>query len=130
MSGHFPDTGDAGASSGSEKLGVEHHWVDRVAVLVVAGEVDTLTAPELRAAIQVVLAGSPAGVIIDLSGVDFLASAGLSVLLATHEEVPNFRFGVVADGVAVRRPITVLGLDRVISLYCTVQDALDDWSGA
>jgi anti-sigma B factor antagonist len=132
MSGHFPDTGDdEGASTGPERLGVEHHWVDHLVVVAVTGEVDALSAPQLSAAIGVALAGSPAGLIVDLSQVDFLASAGLGLLIATHDEVtPNARFGVVADGVAVRRPITVLGLDSVITLYRTVEDALGDLSGA
>jgi anti-anti-sigma factor len=112
-------------------LGIEHHWVDHLVVVAVTGEVDALTTPQLSAAIGVALAGSPAGLIVDLSQVDFLASAGLGLLIATHDEVtPNARFGVVADGVAVRRPITVLGLDSVITLYRTVEDALGDLSGA
>jgi anti-sigma B factor antagonist len=132
MSGQFPDTGDdEGVSMGPAGLGVEHHWVDRLVVVAVAGEVDALTAPQLSAAIGVALAGSPAGLIIDLSQVDFLASAGLGLLIATHDDVtPDVRFGVVAGGVAVRRAITVLGLDSVLTLYRTVEDALGDLSGA
>jgi anti-sigma B factor antagonist len=50
--------------------------VDRLVVVAVTGEVDALTAPRLSAVIGVVSAGSPAGVIVDLSQVDSLASAG------------------------------------------------------
>lgn len=104
---------------------VEHHWVGQVVVVTVSGDVDALTALQLTAAIGEATVGSPAGVIVDLSQVSFLAAAGLSVLLAAHEQVtPNFSFGVVASQYAARRPITVLGLHNVLRLYPTVEDAL------
>lgn len=112
-------------------LGVKHYWVDQLVVIAVSGEVDALTAPQFSAAIGEATAGSPAGVIVDLSAVDFLASAGLGVLVATHEQVTaKARFGVVADGPATRRPITVLGLDSIITLYRTLEEALADMGGA
>ena len=127
MSAHRPTVSggdDAGAVSCPQGLDVEHHWVNDVVVVAVGGEVDALTAPALTSAIGEALAGSsPTGVVIDLSQVSFLASAGLSVLITTHDEVtPNARFGVVAHGAAARS-ITVLGLDAVITLYRTVGDA-------
>ncbi len=111
-------------------LGVERHQVDQVVVVAVRGEVDALTSPQLTAAMGEALAGSPVGAIVDLSQVNFLAAAGLSVLLATHAQLtPNAGFGVVADGAAARRPITVLGLDRSFALYRTVEDAIRGLSG-
>jgi anti-sigma B factor antagonist len=126
----FPARGDA-AGAGRDGLDLEEYWVDRVVVVAAAGTVDMLTAPELTEAIGVAAAQSPAAVIIDLSKVDFLASAGMSVLLEVHEEVtPHARFGVVADGPVTRRPMTLVGLDSVITLYRTLDDALHDIGGA
>ena len=130
MSEHFPDPGVVGAFVGPEGLGVEHRWVDDVVVVAVSGEVDALTAPALTAAIgEAVARSSPMGVIVDLSQVGFLAAAGLSVLITTHDEVtPKARFGVVAGGAAARS-ITVLGLDRIIGLYPTWEDAVEVLGG-
>lgn len=123
MNEHLSAPGDEGAVH--PMLDVQHYSVDRVVVVAVTGEVDALTAPHLTATIGKAIAGSPAGVIVDLSEVDFLASAGLSVLVATHQEVTaNARFGVVADGPVTRRPITLVGLDSVLTLYRTVEEAL------
>lgn len=123
--------GDAGAFSVSPRFGVQRHWVDQVVVVAVSGEVDALTAPQLSAAIDEAMAGSPVAVIVDLSQVSFLAAAGLSVLLTTHGQVtPNVGFGVVAGGMAARRPITVLGLDHVLLLCPTVEDAVRDLGGS
>jgi anti-sigma B factor antagonist len=93
------------------------------------GAVDMVTAPRLTEAIGVAAGKSPAGVIVDLSKVDFLASAGMGVIVAAHAQVaPNARFGVVADGPATSRPMTSIGLE--ITLYPTLADALDDFNDA
>jgi anti-anti-sigma regulatory factor len=83
----------------------------------------------LNEAIAAAAAKSPAGLIIDLSKVDFLATAGISVLVTARTNVtPTARFGVVADGPATSRPITLLGIE--ITLYRTLDDALHDFSSA
>jgi anti-sigma B factor antagonist len=110
-------------------LEVEESWVDGVAVLAAVGTVDLLTAPRLNEAIIAAAAKSPTGLIIDLSKVDFLASAGISVLITARTNVTqNARFGVVAAGPATSRPITLLGIE--ITLYRTLDDALHDLSSA
>lgn len=104
---------------------VDETWVDRLVVLAVGGSVDMLSAPWFTEAIESAVAKEPAGVIIDLSKVDFLASAGMSVLIAAHGDVDHSRsFAVVADGPATHRPLTLMGLDDVLPLYRTLGDAL------
>jgi anti-sigma B factor antagonist len=111
------------------QLDIEEFWVDQIVVVAAVGAVDMLTAPRLTEAIGVAAAKSPAGVIVDLSKVEFLASAGMSVLIAAHAKLsPNARFGVVADGPATGRPLRLVGLE--ITLYRTLDDALQDVSRA
>jgi anti-sigma B factor antagonist len=110
---------------------VDETWVDRLAVVSVSGCVDMLTASSLTEAIDSALGKGPSGIVVDLSGVDFLASAGISVLIAASESIgQSGQFGVVADGAATRRPLTLLGLDQIISLYGTLGDALSELVGA
>ena len=104
---------------------VDESWVDRLVVVSVGGSIDMLSAPWLTEAIDAALAKEPAGMIIDLSKVDFLASAGMSVLMAVHRNADHSRsFAVVADGPATHRPLTLMGLDEVLPLYRTLNDAL------
>jgi anti-sigma B factor antagonist len=104
---------------------VTTRWVGRLAVLAVCGDLDILTAPVLADAISYAAAESPTGVIVDLTDVNFLASAGMSVLVTAHEEIAaKAGFGVVADGPATSRPMRLVGLDRTITLYRTVDAAL------
>ncbi|MCV7238409.1 anti-anti-sigma factor [Mycolicibacterium celeriflavum] len=96
-----------------------------IAVLKVGGDVDLATVPAFQAAITEALTQEPSALVVDLSAVDFLASAGLQALVATHESVSKAaRFAVVADGPATSRPIQLTGLDQVFSLYSTLDEAL------
>jgi anti-sigma B factor antagonist len=104
---------------------VEESWVDRVVVVSVGGSVDMLSAPWFSQAIEAALAKDPAGMIIDLSKVEFLASAGMSVLMASNTRTDHSRhFAVVANGPATYRPLTLMGLDEVLPLYRSLNDAL------
>ncbi|ORV81530.1 anti-anti-sigma factor [Mycobacterium interjectum] len=104
---------------------VGKHQVDDAVVLTVSGEVDMLSAPQLAEAVRNALAETPPALIIDLTKVDFLASAGMTVLVTAQAEVaPPTRFAVVANGPATSRPIKLMGLDNVLALYSTLDSAL------
>jgi anti-anti-sigma factor len=104
---------------------VNEHWVDRVVVVSASGDVDMLSAPQLEAAIREALGKNPAGLIVDFSAVDFLASAGMGVLVGVHDEVtPHVRFGVVADGPATSRPLKLVGIADIVGVYPTLDEAL------
>lgn len=94
-------------------------------VVSVVGAIDMLTAPQLIETIDRAAAEGPSCLVIDLSAVEFLASAGLTVLLQTHHRAADTtRVMVVADGRATSRPMTMLGLDRTLTIYSTLDSAL------
>ena len=96
-----------------------------VAVVSVGGEIDLSTAPAFEAVIAEALEEDPAVLVIDLSDVSFMASVGLRILAATQEEVgKSIQIAVVADNAAASRPMQLTGLDNVISLYPTLDEAL------
>jgi anti-anti-sigma factor len=96
-----------------------------IAVLKVGGDIDLATVPTLEAAIDEALIPKPIGLVIDLSGVGFLASAGLQALVATHNNVTeSAHFAVVANSAATSRPIQLTGLDQIFELYPTLDQAL------
>ena len=78
--------------------------VEGLAVVSVGGSVDMLTAPGLAEAIDAALAKKPKGLIVDLSKVEFLGSAGISVLMKTRDTLgESTPFCVVADGPATHQ---------------------------
>jgi anti-sigma B factor antagonist len=108
---------------------VDANPMDGAVVLSARGEVDLTTAPLLADAIARHLAGAPNGLIVDLSNVDFLASAGMTVLLEAHQSARRSekRFAVVADGRGTSRPMKMMGLDQELRLHATLSDALSDF---
>lgn len=103
---------------------ITEQWIGRVAVIGVSGVLDMLTAPRLQGSITGCVSKGPAAVVIDLTNVDFLASAGMSLLLTARDQVwPATGFGVVAHGPATSRPLTLMGLADVIGLYPSVAEA-------
>lgn len=126
MVDHFCEPAESAASTHRHSFDVHENSSDRLVVLSVNGEVDMLTAPLLSGAIFTALGKSPAGLIVDLTEVTFLSSVGMAVLLAAHEAATAslVRFGVVADGPTTSRPIRLLGIDAILSLYPSLDDAV------
>jgi anti-anti-sigma factor len=104
---------------------IEQKRIGEIEVLSVAGVVDMLTAAQLGDAIAVAGRKSPRGVVVDLGAVDFLASAGMGILVAARDELPaSVQLGVVADGPATSRPLKLVGIAEVVGLHSTLDDAL------
>ena len=103
---------------------INEEWFDRTAVISVSGVLDMLTSPQLEATISATIGKNPAAVIIDLSDVDFLASAGMGVLVAARDKADGtVGFAVVASGPATSRPLKLVGLADVVGLYSTLDEA-------
>ncbi len=94
-----------------------------MAVVTAVGEVDLVTAPRLRRALD--RAREPV-IFLDLAGVTFLAAAGLNVLLAANDAAREHgrRFAVVAAAGAARRSLEVSGVAAVVTSYPTLAHAV------
>lgn len=111
--------------TGNDPITTSVTYQDGIAVLTVGGDVDLATVADFDAAIAEALSREPTALVIDLSGVQFFASAGLQALVATHESVSKSAgFAVVAKGPATSRPIQLTGLDEIFSLYPTLAEAM------
>ncbi len=104
---------------------VEEKRIGDVSVVAVTGTLDMLTAPQLEAAIAAAAAAAPQAVVVDLGAVDFLASAGMGLLVAAHGDLtPTVGFAVVADGPATSRPLKLVGIADVVDVFATLDEAL------
>jgi anti-sigma B factor antagonist len=129
MVDHLADPANSAVSARRHGFAVQESWSDRLVVLSVSHEVDILGAPQLSDAICEALRNAPTGLIVDLTEVNFLASVGMSVLVAAQEaaDALSVPFGIVAEGAATSRPIRLLGVDAILVLYPTLGDALRDF---
>ena len=99
-----------------------------VLVLTPVGELDITSADLLREAARHALAARPRCVVIDLAGVRFCGSTGLSVLIDTRHdaEAAGVRFGTAGGTPIVRRVLEITQLGSVLGHRETVADALAD----
>ena len=111
-----------------DELHISSSRLGTAVVLTVTGEIDLNTAPALQDAILDGIAEAGSGrCVVDLTNVDFLGSAGLAALLeatAHTQDKPEPLRIVVDANRPVIRPIEVTGLDQVLALFHTVEEAL------
>ncbi|MFF5987153.1 STAS domain-containing protein [Prauserella flavalba] len=114
-----PPSGNAGGVT----VNAEQHG-DAVA-LVVTGELDMLSTPKLDEMVTTALRGKPQVLVIDLTGVTFLASAGMAALVSAQQAAgENTTVRVVATGRATARSLQVVGLDEQLPIHPTLDEAL------
>jgi len=103
---------------------ISEEWFGRTVVLGASGVIDMLTSPQLEVSIATSLKKNPTAIIVDLTDVEFLASAGMGVLVAARDQAaPEIGFGVVASGPATSRPLKLVGLAEIVGLYSTLDEA-------
>ena len=96
---------------------------DGACVVSLAGELDLYNANAVRDVLLECCAESPDRLIVDLSGVKFIDSTALGVLIEARTRMPNRRgFLLAAPGLETRRALEISGLDR----HFTVHESLDD----
>lgn len=111
------------SESAPRALEIEVRFADDVLIVTVHGEIDMASAPQLQSALDEALRQAPPAVVVDMSDVGFLGSAGLSVLVAASEAAGSGRLRVVPSD-AARRPIELTALDRLLTVFDSVDGAL------
>jgi anti-sigma B factor antagonist len=95
---------------------------DDSVVVSLAGELDLYNAHEVREALLECCAESPDRLVVDLSGVKFIDSTALGVLIEARTRLENRRgFLLAAPGLETKRALEISGLDR----HFAVHDSLD-----
>ncbi|HVT71051.1 MAG TPA: STAS domain-containing protein [Trebonia sp.] len=97
------------------------------AVIAVAGQVDAGTEQRFRDALTSVLSQGPGHVVVDLSDVEFMASAGIGVLMGVRRVLADSggRLALAAPKHGeVTQVLTITGVSDVIPVAATVADAV------
>ena len=108
MHGSIPTQNDFNVATSSD---------DHATVITVAGELDLATSPALEAELERASAG-PELVILDLRGVSFMDSTGLSLLVKAQRRAQDThrRLAVVKGGAQVQRLLTLTGVAERLTL--------------
>jgi anti-sigma B factor antagonist len=104
---------------------VEILSVDNVTILDLEGEIDIYTATEFKEALLQSIDSGAHRILVDLTKVTFMDSAGLSVLVSGERRLrPLGSCLAVACDERIRRVLTITGLDDALALYATRDEAL------
>ncbi|GAA2358685.1 STAS domain-containing protein [Saccharopolyspora halophila] len=101
-------------------------WSGRTLFVTATGEVELVNAPQLEAVLNQAIDDGPDVLVLDITAVSFLSSAGLATLARIHRngERAGMRFRVVANNAATLRPIQLMGLDQEIDVFSDRANAL------
>ncbi|KFZ78970.1 anti-anti-sigma factor [Amycolatopsis sp. MJM2582] len=96
-------------------------------VVTVSGEIDLGVSDDLRKALDEELRFKPSVLIADLSAVTFCDSSGFTVFVQTRAkaEEAGVPFILVTQERALLRPMSLLGLDAVLTVHPTLDSARD-----
>lgn len=110
------------------KIAEYGRWV----LMRVVGEIDMATAPKLRQSVQTVAARKPAGLVLDLDGVDFIDSTGLGVMVgaARRMRMIDGGFRIVCSQAHLNELFHITRLDEVFDIYDSLDDALSTVEGS
>jgi anti-sigma B factor antagonist len=99
---------------------------EKQAIVSVQGDIDAHTAGTVSEAWQQALAEDRKALIIDLGGVQFMSSAGLRAILATHQKAQESGTNVflAAPQPGILRVLDMAGFTKILSCYETVEEAV------
>jgi anti-sigma B factor antagonist len=95
-------------------------------VVVLSGRLDLLAAPDLKSRIQRLVSDGWNKLVVDLGNVPFIDSSGLGALIGGLKaaRVAGGDFRIARPAEQIRYILQVSSLDRVLTPYSTVEDAL------
>ena len=94
-------------------------------VLTARGELDVATVPAFRAQLLPLVQASTPSVVVDLSDVHFIDSAGLRVIVdaLTNARRRDGDLRLACPDASLRRTFEITGLDQVLAIHTSVEEA-------
>ncbi len=99
---------------------------DAVALITLRGEVDIYTAPRFKERLLAALDDGARGLVIDLSGVTFIDSTALGVMIGGVRRLHDSggAMALVVSSRPVERVLSITGLDRVFTIHASLDEAV------
>ena len=101
-------------------------------IVEIGGQLDRTTAPQVEARLQGLIDSSETSrIVLDLSGVPEMSSAGLRVIISAVKRLRSSRSGgdlrLAAPGKRVASVLELAGLLPVMQVYDTVEEAVESF---
>lgn len=108
------------------ELSLSHRIEGEQAIVELDGEVDVYTAPKLREQLLALVGDGHHDIVVDMTGVDFLDSTGLGVLVGGLKRVraQDGDLRLVCSQERILKIFRITGLTKVFTITDTVDEAL------
>ena len=103
-----------------------------VIVFVPEGRIDTRAATDLDQALQAAVSAGKHNMVVDMSGVDYISSAGLRTLAAVQvrSKAEGGDMKLAALNTRVTRVFRIIGFDLLMSIHDTPEAAIAEFSAS
>ncbi|WP_051761046.1 STAS domain-containing protein [Herbidospora cretacea] len=102
----------------SPTLHITTEQAGHVTVLTVAGDIDALTAPQFREAVDTAIEQHTTALVLDLTSVAFMDSMGLRVITSAWRRLPaHGRMAVGGASATIERTLRLVDPEHRIPLY-------------
>ncbi len=100
--------------------------IEDYSIISVHGEIDLHTAPKFETVMERLAGNGFRAVMVDMSGVSFMDSTGLSTLMRArdHLEERDISFRLVSPSHAVDRIFSVTGFQDYFEIFASREDAI------
>jgi anti-sigma B factor antagonist len=107
-----------------QEFRIEERVEQGLPVIMVTGEIDVATAPQLREALHGVIAQGQATVVLDLLAVTFLDSTALGVLVGGLKRCRELggELHIVVTDPRIKKIFEITGLDKVFPIVNTLAE--------
>ena len=98
-------------------------------LITVSGRVDSFTSPQLSEALDAVIAEGHFKIVIDMSGLEYMSSAGFRALIAAQRNCKRYTRGeVVLSGVPnnINSALELAGFTTLFRIFADVTTAVGD----
>lgn len=101
-------------------------------VLELVGELDLANVHQFREALRALTLDQSQQLIIDMAGLDFCDSSGMSALVAARARTLAAHGAIALAGVPghLVRALAVVGLDQLFAVHATANDAIAVWAAS
>lgn len=98
-------------------------------IVAIAGKLDSITSPQAQQAFDAIVSGGGRKVTVDFSGLDYISSAGLRVLLGTAKKLGATGGALRTFGLneTVREVFDISGFSTILAVFPSEADALNDF---
>jgi anti-anti-sigma factor len=107
-------------------MSLEISIVNSTTIITLVPRFDSATAPEIEAELRLLIQKNPRSVLFDFSRTEYIASAGLRVLLSTTREIKKAggNVALVSLSPKVRQVFLIGGFMQIFTDYNTRDEAL------